>query len=128
MHEKTQDINCTFLTTGSLILEHRLLQKQPVYRTSSFPDLAKGLEYTLQKESGLATGEYTPPPSDVKDDQTLLNEAPRASTPVEGETDPKKLYKKIRIKDILFHPDAFCIPGINIVATPAQGQRHNYLL
>ena len=42
-HDKTQDLDCTYVTTDSVFLEQRLLQKQEVYRTVSCPDLEKGV-------------------------------------------------------------------------------------
>ena len=47
LHDKTQDVDCTYVTTDSVFLEQRLLQKQAVYRTVSCPDLEKGVRYTL---------------------------------------------------------------------------------
>ena len=43
LHDKTQDLDCTYVTTDSVFLEQRLLQKQAVYRTVSCPDLEKGV-------------------------------------------------------------------------------------
>ena len=43
LHDKTQDLDCTYVTTDSIFLEQRLLQKQAVYRTVSCPDLKKGV-------------------------------------------------------------------------------------
>ena len=40
-HDKTQDFDCTYVTTDSIFLEQRLLQKQAVYRTVLCPDLKK---------------------------------------------------------------------------------------
>ena len=48
LHDKTQDLDCTYVTTDSVFLEQRLLQKQAVYRTVSCPDLEKGVLYTPQ--------------------------------------------------------------------------------
>ena len=42
LHDKTQDLDCTYVTTDSVFLEQRLLQKHAVYRTVSCPDLEKG--------------------------------------------------------------------------------------
>ena len=43
LHDKTQDLDCTYVTTDSIFLEQRLLQKQAVYRTVSCPDLQRGV-------------------------------------------------------------------------------------
>ena len=43
LHDKSQDLDCTYVTTDSVFLEQRLLQKQAVYRTVSCPDLEKGV-------------------------------------------------------------------------------------
>ena len=48
LHDKTQDFDCTYVTTDSVFLEQRLLHKQAVYRTVSCPDLEKGVRYTPQ--------------------------------------------------------------------------------
>ena len=48
LHDKTQDLKCTYITTDSIFLEQRLLQKQAVYGTVSCPDLAKGVQYIPQ--------------------------------------------------------------------------------
>ena len=48
LHDKTQDTDCTYVTTDSLFLEQRLLQKQAVYRTVLCPDLEKSVRYIPQ--------------------------------------------------------------------------------
>ena len=43
LHDKTQNLDCTYVTTDSVFLEKRLLEKQAVYRTVSCPDPKKGV-------------------------------------------------------------------------------------
>ena len=43
VHDKTQDLDCTYVTTDSVFLDQRLLQIQAVYRTVSCSDLEKGV-------------------------------------------------------------------------------------
>ena len=45
LHEQTKDINATYLTTDTEFLLDHLQTKQKVFRTSSCPDLTRGLKY-----------------------------------------------------------------------------------
>ena len=70
----------------------------------------------------------TPPDSEEEIEGTKTNTSPRASTPIDRDTEVAKLPKKITIQDIPYHPGALCIPTTNIIATLVlQSPAYNYL-
>ena len=114
LHYKTQDIDSTYVTTDSLFLEQRLLQKQAVYRTVSCPDLEKGVRYI--SEGLKVTGSNDTSQKQVN--RTEIEKGPRASTPIDTETEAGKLPKKVTLQDLLYHPGDSHIPVTDIIATP----------
>ena len=102
MHNKTQDLDCTYVTTDSVFLEQRLLQKQAVYRTVSCPDLKKGVRYTPQGIKANSTNDLSSESEDPIG--TNLEKGPCASTPVEKEVTTGKLPKKVTLKELLHQP------------------------
>ena len=117
LHDKTQDIDCTYVTTDSLFLEQRLLQKQAVYKTVSCPDLEKGVKYVPQGHKTIDLNN-TSINTEENLDETDIAQGPRASTPVEIGTEGGKLPKKVTLEDLLYHPGALCVPPADIIATP----------
>ena len=116
LHDKTQDLDCTYVTTDSIFLEQRLLQKQAVYRTVSCPDLKKGVRYTPQ---GIKANSINNISSESEDTLgTELEKGPRASTPVETEVKAGKLPKKATLKELLHQPVGLKVPAIDIIAAP----------
>ena len=116
LHDKTQDFDCTYVTTDSIVLEQRLLQKQAVYRTVSCPDLEKGVRYTPQILSGNLTQCKS-----FKSEEALgtdIEESPRASTPVETKDITGKLLKKVTLQELLHQPGGLYVPAIDIIAAP----------
>ena len=63
-YNKTQDFNCTFVTTDSACIDQRLLQQQAVYRTNSCPDLTQGVQCMPQVNLTKLELDHTPPYSD----------------------------------------------------------------
>ena len=117
VHDKTHDINVSYLTTDSEFLEDRLRQEHRVYRTLSCPDLKKGFKYTPQKDS--EDNIHTPPYSDDEDSITKIKEKFRASTPKRGKEADKKLPYPVNLQDILHDPAGLLIPRQDIIAAPA---------
>ena len=117
VHDKTHDINVSYLTTDSEFLEDRLRQEYKVYRTLSCPDLKKGLKYNPQKDS--EDNIHTPPYSDDEDSITKIKEKFRASTPKRGKEVDKKLPHPVNLQDILHDPAGLQIPPQDIIAAPA---------
>ena len=117
LHDKTQDIDCTYVTTNSLFLEQRLLRKQAVYRTVSCPDLEKGVKYVPQGHKTIDSNN-TSINTEENLDETDIEQGPRASTPVEIGTEGGKLPKKVTLEDLLYHPGELCVPLVDIIAAP----------
>ena len=92
LHDKTQDIDCTYVTTDTLFLEQRLLQKQAVYRTISCPDLEKGVRYIPQGLKVIDSND-TSLESEDQINGTEIEKGPRASTPIEIEAEAGKIPK-----------------------------------
>ena len=118
LHDKTQDINCTYVTTDSVFLEQRLLQKQAVYRTVSCPDLEKGVKYTPQGVNANKSDNILLESGKEKIG-TRIEEGPRASTPIETQAELGKLPKKVTLKELLYDPGGLCVLATDIIATPA---------
>ena len=114
LHDKTQDLDCTYVTTDSVFLEQRLLQKQAVYRTVSCPDLKKGVRYTPQGIKANSTNDISSESEDTLG--TDLEKGPRASTPVETEVKAGKLPKKVMLKELLHQPGGLKVPATDIIA------------
>ena len=127
MHDKTQDLDCPYVTTDSLFLEQRLLQKQAVYRTVSCPDLEKGVKYIPQGLNVIDLND-TSLESEEQIKGTEFGKGPRASTPIETETEVSKLPKKVTLQDLLYHPGTLHVPATDIIAAPGlQGPVNNNL-
>ena len=125
--DKTQDIDCTYVTTDSLFLEQRLLQKQAVYRTVLCPDLEKGVKYVPQGHKTIDSNN-TSINTEENLDETDVEQGPRASTPVEIGTESGKLPKKATLEDLLYHPSALRVPPADIIAAPRlRGPANNNL-
>ena len=116
LHDKTQDLDCTYVTTDSIFLEQRLLQKQAVYRTISCPDLEKGVRYTPQGIKANSTNDISSESEDTLG--TKLEKGPRASTPVQTEAKMGKLLKKVTLKELLHQPGGLKVPATDIIAAP----------
>ena len=116
MHDKTQDLDCTYVTTDSIFLEQRLLQKQAVYRTVSCPDLEKGVRYTPQGIKANSTNDISSESEDTL--ETELEKGPHTSTPVETEIKAGKLSKKVTLKELLHQPGGLKVPATDIIAAP----------
>ena len=107
------------------LIEQHLLQNQAVYRTVSCPDLEKGARYIPQ---GFHTTALNNTTLDSEEQIDGIETNPRASIPVEKETEAGKLPKKVTLQEILYHPGAFCVPMTDIIATPGlQGPINNNL-
>ena len=117
LHDKTQDIDCTYVTTDSLFLEQRLLQKQVVYRTVLCPDLEKGVTYVPQGHKTIDSNN-TSINTEENLDKTDIEQGPRASTPVEIGTEGGKLPKKVTLEDLLYNPGALRVPLVDIIGAP----------
>ena len=145
LHDKTQDLDCnyyaimqlcnyyekaTFLhhlqkydatgehvTTDSVFLEQRLLQKQAVYRTVSCPDLEKGVRYAPQGLNANISNDISLESAEEVLG-TDIKTGPRASTPIETDTEVGKLPKKVTLQDLLYHPGALPVPATDIIAAP----------
>ena len=113
LHDKTQDLDCTYITTDSVFLEQRLLQKQAVYRTVSCPDLKKGVRYTPQGIKANSTNDISSESEDTLG--TELEKGPCASTPVETEAKAGKLLKKVILKELLHQPGGLKVPATDII-------------
>ena len=116
LHDKTQDLDCTYVTTDSVFLEQRLLQKQAVYRTVSCPDLKKGVQYTPQGIKANSTNHLSSESEEPIG--TELEKGPRSSTPVETEVTTGKLLKKVTLKELLHQPGGLKVPATDIIAAP----------
>ena len=114
LHDKTQDLDCTYVTTDSVFLEQRLLQKQAVYRTVSCPDLKKGVRYTPQGSKANSTNDILSESEDALG--TNLEKGPHTSTPVETEVKAGKLLKKVMLKELLHQPGGLKVPATDIIA------------
>ena len=114
LHDKTQDFDCTYVTTDSVFLEQRLLQKQAVYRTVSCPDLEKGVRYTPQVLKANSTKDLSSESEEILG--TELEEGPRASTPVETQAHLDKLPKKVTLQELLHQPGGLSVPATDIIA------------
>ena len=127
MDTETQDIDCTYITTDILFLEQKLLQKKAVYRTVSCPDLEKGVRYIPQGHKVINSNE-TSLESEEQINRTGIEKGPRASTPIETETEAGKLLKKVTLQDLLYHPGALHVPATDIIAAPGlRGPVNNNL-
>ena len=116
MHDKTQDVDCTYVTTDSVFLEQRLLQKQAVYRTVSCPDLKKGVRYTPQGIKANSTNDISSESEDALG--TELKNGPHASNPVETEVKTGKLPKKVTLKELLHQSGGLKVPATDIIDAP----------
>ena len=116
LHNKTQDFDCTYVTTDSVFLEQRLLQKQAVYRTGSCPDLEKGVRYTLQGLKANLTNDLSSESEEILG--TELEEGPWASTPVETQAQLGKLPEKVTLQELLHQPGGLSVPAIAIIVAP----------
>ena len=116
LHDKTQDFDCTYVTTDSIFLEQRLLQKQAVYRTVSCPDLEKGVRYTPQGLKANSTNDLSSDSEEILG--TELEEGPWASTPVETQAQLGKLPKKVTLQELLHQPGGLSVPATHIIAAP----------
>ena len=126
LHDKTQDLDCTYVTTDSVFLEQRLLQKQAVYRTVSCPDLKKGVRYTPQGFKANSTNDISSESEDALG--TEMEKCPHASTPIETETKLGKLPKKVTLQELLHQPGGLHVPATDIIAAPGlQGPINNNL-
>ena len=114
LHDKTQDFDCTYVTTDSVFLEQRLLQKQAVYQTVSCPDLEKGARYTPQGLKANLTNDLSSASEEIIG--TELEEGPRASTPVETQAKIGKLPKKVTLQELLHQPGGLSVPATDIIA------------
>ena len=115
-HDKTQDLDCTYVTTDSIFLEQRLLQKQAIYRTVSCPDLEKGVRYTPQGIKANSTNYISSESEDTLG--TELEKGPCVSTPVETEVKIGKLPKKVTLKELLHQPGGLKVLATDIIAAP----------
>ena len=128
LHDKTQDIDCTYVTTDSLFLEQRLLQKQGVYRTVSCPDLEKGVKYVPLGHKTIDSNNTSLNTEDNLD-ETDIEQGPSASTSVGIGTEGGKLAKKVTLEDLLYHPGALRVPQADIIAAPGlRGPANNNLV
>ena len=114
LHDKTQDLDCTYVTTDSVFLEQRLLEKQAVYRTVSCPDLEKGVRYTPQGFKANSTNNISSESEDTLG--TEIEKGPCTSTPVETETKSGKLPKKVTLQELLYQPGGLCASATDIIA------------
>ena len=60
-YNKTQDFNCTLVTTDSACIDQRLLQQQAVYRTNACPNLTQGVQCMPQVNLTKLEPDHTPP-------------------------------------------------------------------
>ena len=116
LHDKTQDLDCTYVTTDSIFLEQKLLQKQAVYRTVSCPDLKKGVQYTPQGTKANSTNDLSSESEDSLG--TELEKGPCTSTPVKTEVTTGKLPKKVTLKELLHQPAGLKVPATDIIVAP----------
>ena len=118
MDDKTQDFDCTYVTTDSVFLEQRLLKKQAVYRTVSCPDLEKGVQYTPQGLKSNSTNDISSESEEALG--TQIEESPRASTPIETEVKTGKLLKKVTLEELRHQPGGLCVPATDIIVALGQ--------
>ena len=116
LHDKTQDLDCTYITTDSVFLEQRLLQKQAVNRTVSCPDLEKGVCYTPQGIKANSTNDISSESEDASG--TEIEKGPRPSTPVETEVKSGKLLKRVTLQELLHQPGGLRVPATDTIAAP----------
>ena len=130
-YNKTQDSDCTLLTTDSAYIDQQLLQQQALYRTNSCLDLAQGVNYGPQTSPIKLELDHTPPYSD--DEEYISNKKAKqlaASTPIHKGTKPKHKGVTFNINEIINHPGAFTVPATDIITAPSlqgQAQLNHYL-
>ena len=116
MHDKTQYLDCTYVTNDSVFLEERLSQKQAVYRTVLCPDLEKGVRYTPQRLKANSTNDLSSESEEILG--TELEGGPWASTPVETQAQLGKLPTKVTLQELLHQPGGLTVPATDIIAAP----------